>query len=136
MTEKEKKSAYDKEYYKRNKESMKENGRRRRAEKPEVIKETLRLYHIENKEHLNKYSSDRCEAHKIPFTIIYCLPNENPPYVGKTMNPTYRMLQHKSMERDPSDWFILDICNTDKEAVAVERSYHNKGYSGKRNYKL
>ena len=76
------------------------------------------------------------ESHKQPFYIVYCIPNEDPPYVGKTNNPRYRMFNHKSkgkdLGEDGKEWFILDVCMTNKEALDSERAFHDQGYGGRR----
>ena len=72
----------------------------------------------------------RHHERKLPFYIVYCLPNVEPPYAGVTINPSHRMLNHKSKGRDTSDWFILDVCMTDVEAFKSERGYHIQGYGG------
>ena len=74
-----------------------------------------------------EYNRDYKEKHTLPFYIVYCLPNEEVPYCGKTNQPKIRMAKHK---RDTSDWFILGVCKTEDEAMSLERSYHDKGYGG------
>lgn len=69
---------------------------------------------------------------KLPYWIVYCLPEENPPYVGKTNNPWSRMIGHRTRhKRNTEGWFALDICLTNKEARKAEILRHNEGYGGK-----
>ena len=82
------------------------------------------------KEERKKYNKQYKEKSKLPFWIIYCLPNEDIPYAGMTQSPTYRMHAHKGKGRDTEDWFILDICMTEDEARRVEDLYHDQGYDG------
>ena len=62
------------------------------------------------------------------FTV-YCLPKEN--YVGYTGNFYRRLIAHKNtMKRNIESAYILGEYRTREEAMAVENSYHAKGFKG------
>ena len=68
---------------------------------------------------------------------IYILPNYvregEGPYVGKSKSPRTRVYHHKHIGRDTSEWFILDECETNEEALAKEAAYHAQGFGGRTN---
>ncbi len=76
-----------------------------------------------NKERKQAYGRAERKRHKQPFYIVYCIPNEEPPYVGKTHSPSMRMAHHKSRGKDlgeeGDEWFILDVCMTNREALDI-----------------
>lgn len=100
-----------------------------------------REWRAKNKEHLAAYRKEyRKKNHtpkakrvrkeyKLNFYIVYSLMNG---YVGKTNNPYRRMASHKHNGKDVSDWFILDVCKTNEEALELEKAYHTKGALGHR----
>ena len=87
-----------------------------------------------NKEERSENSKRDRESYIQPFYVVYCIPNEDPPYCGKTNNPYNRMLWHKYNGKDlgeeGNEWFILDVCMTNKEALDSERAFHRQGYGG------
>ena len=63
--------------------------------------------------------------------IVYCIPSTDIPYCGVTNQPYFRMQHHRNTyNRDTSEWFILQVCNTREEALKIESEYHKIGYSG------
>tara|TARA_R100000951_G_scaffold93161_2_gene81692 strand:- start:469 stop:828 length:360 start_codon:yes stop_codon:yes gene_type:complete len=95
-------------------------------------REKRRLYSLEynrkNREKLIAKKKAVYYAKILPYYVVYVLPDTH--YCGMTNNPQNRMYKHKSMNRNTDDWFVLDICKTKKEALIVEREYHNQGYNG------
>ena len=92
-----------------------------------------------NPGYFKDYSKARREAKTLPYYIVYCLPDFNgtdDAYVGKTNNPCYRMANHRSLGNNTKGWFILGIVATDKEALAIEATYHALGYKGATNKKI
>tara|TARA_R110001632_G_scaffold149125_1_gene266393 strand:- start:636 stop:977 length:342 start_codon:yes stop_codon:yes gene_type:complete len=70
------------------------------------------------------------QANEDGYYTVYLLVNEN--YVGQTKNLSQRLTYHKSrFGRDTTDVQILGKYKTKREALDVEKSYHNKGYLGK-----
>ena len=64
------------------------------------------------------------------FYSVYLLPKEK--YVGQTNNFYRRLSEHKNRsDRDITDAKVLGKYATKKEALAVEASYHAKGYLGR-----
>ena len=62
--------------------------------------------------------------------IVYCLPNNDNPYVGVTNQPRTRMLAHNSNGNDTSEWFVLKVCESRREALDIEKEYHSIGFAG------
>ena len=123
---------YAQKYYAANKERILAEGAKWKLENKEKLKEQSKEYYKENKERLLKGVKAYHESLKLPFVIVYCLPNNDTPYAGVTRNPKKRMYRHKQgcVIRDTSEWFILDICETREEALKLEAEYHSKGYAG------
>ena len=96
----------------------------------EERKEYNRLYSLANKDKSAAYQKKRRANLTLPFYIVYCLPNENPPYCSKTNRPHSNIHRHEADGKDTSDWFILDVCNSSREALDKKKSYHNIGYGG------
>lgn len=46
------------------------------------------------------------------------------------------MRDHRYNGMDTSDWFILQVCNSDSEARDVQRAYHEQGYDGRSSSKF
>ena len=74
------------------------------------------------------------EKQRLPFYIVYCLPNYNKKgcyaYAGVTNLPGSRMRLHRFNDNNIEGWYVMDICNTKAEALAKEREYHGKGFGG------
>tara|TARA_R110002073_G_scaffold274753_1_gene438263 strand:+ start:286 stop:696 length:411 start_codon:yes stop_codon:yes gene_type:complete len=116
----------------------------KRKDMAQDIKEYRKKYREANKEKLDAYNKAWVKANKEKRTAIsktwqenqkdglytvYLLTNEN--YVGQTDNLYQRLLGHKSKHnRNVEDVKIIGKYKTRKEALDVERSYHNKGYKG------
>jgi len=109
LANKEKKSAYEKEYKKLNREKTRERNK---------------IWYHNNKEKAVAYR----ESLKDGIYSVYLLPMEN--YVGQTECMYNRMHQHKNAGRDITDAKVLGSYKTRKEALAIEASYHAKGYNG------
>lgn len=52
-------------------------------------------------------------------------------YAGYTRNIYNRMRAHKHNGKDVEGWFILGVCRSKREALDMEREFHNLGYKGK-----
>jgi hypothetical protein len=90
-------------------------------------------------ERKKKTSASQYEGKTLPYYVVYCLPDFNgtdDAYVGKTNNPYYRTSNHRRNGNDTKEWFILGVAATDKEALAVEATYHALGYEGASNNKI
>lgn len=144
MTKEERKE-YGRKWREANKEKLKQKRIAYNKKNADKIAEQRKGYYKKNKNKMLEYSSkyqkenkDRCkELHKryrdnvkLENVIVYCLPNEEVPYVGVTNCPTMRMANHKFNGRDTQDWFILRVCPTREEALELEAMYHSKGYGG------
>ena len=112
------------------KEESKEYYRKYRAKNRESINASQRKYDAANKERKVAYDKAYREAQKDGLFTVYLLPKEN--YVGITDNLHRRLINHKSnSNRNTTDAYILGKYATRKEALAVEASYHAKGYLGR-----
>lgn len=143
MTEEEKRlrrRAYEKKSRLKNKEKNREKYKLHSKKYYSANKErfaTERKEHYENsKEQIRARNKEYRKRYVLPFYIVYCLPNEDPPYCGKTNQPKVRMRNHGydyegcGDVKNTEDWFILQVCETDREALDVELSYHKQGYAG------
>jgi len=66
---------------------------------------------------------------KLPYTIVYLLPDHN--YVGITDNPANRMYNHKCHHnRNIANMVELARYTDREEALAHEARLHNTGYEG------
>lgn len=78
----------------------------------------------------------RREAKKLPYYIVYCIPNydgKGGNYAGVTNQPQKRMQAHILAGKvNTDDFFILDVKTDKLEAYASETAFHNKGYHGGR----
>ena len=112
------------------KEESKEYYRKYRAKNRESINASQRKYDAANKERKVAYDKAYREAQKDGLFTVYLLPKEN--YVGQTTSFHKRLINHKSKHnRDVTDAKVLGKYATKKEALAVEASYHAKGYLGR-----
>ena len=136
----------NKEYYEANKKTLNIKQKAYNKANKEAIKIKKKAYHKENREArlikqkiYNDANRDKkkanYESHRLSHYIVYCLPYydkyEYMAYAGVTDNPHNRMPNHKRDGNNTEDWFILQICETRKEALIIEAEYHNKGYAGK-----
>jgi hypothetical protein len=83
-------------------------------------------YTKKNKDKVNKRERER---HKDGKCRVYLLPYSM--YVGITNNVYKRMIKHRSVGNDITDYIILHICDTEKEARELEKIYHDLGFKGK-----
>tara|TARA_R110002124_G_C8594810_1_gene483696 strand:+ start:61 stop:453 length:393 start_codon:yes stop_codon:yes gene_type:complete len=99
----------------------------------EANRDKAATYRKENKESISdyarKYNKTHRESQKDGLVTVYLLPKEN--YVGQTVNLHRRLLEHKNrLGRCIIDAKVLGKYKTLQEALAVEASYHAKGYLG------
>ena len=112
MTKEERKE-YNKAHYLKNKERLRLN----------KIK-----WRLDNKEYNSNYYHN---VLKTGDYRVYLLPNTNY-YVGYTSAEKHRMYNHRNSGNDTTDYEILHICDTEKEAKWFEKFYHNLGFHGKK----
>ena len=105
---------YYKQWHKDNLEYKKQQSKQWRLNNPECKKQMDKQYH---------------ESLKLPYHIVYLLPDHN--YVGVTNNPTCRMNRHRNgHKRNTSNWVELACFDSRKDALKCEAEYHAKGYEG------
>ena len=117
MTKEEKLKAYKRQYYLDNKEFYKKHNKEYREANGETHKEYNKNYYY--------------NVLKTGDYRVYLLPNSNY-YVGYTSIEIQRMHRHRYNGRDTTDYEILHICDTEKEAKWFEKFYHNLGFHGKK----
>ena len=88
-----------------------------------------------NKEKKRQWQRDAYNKSRTPFYIVYCIPNEFPPYCGMTNRPLRRMEEHRyyndrDLGPEGDEWYVLNVCETRAEALAKEREYHLQGFGG------
>jgi hypothetical protein len=74
-----------------------------------------------------KKTADKSYKDNLDYRIVYLLING---YVGSTHNPYMRMAKHKSVGNPHANYKVLFASYDKKEALRVEREYHNEGYLG------
>ena len=147
--EKEKARMYAKKYYLANKEKIANYQKEFNAKNAERIaarrkeyhktyyaseesqakkKAQQKIYRRNNREHRAAVSKAYRESFQDGLFTVYILPKEN--YVGQTDCYPLRIKNHKSLGRDITDAKVLGSYKTREEALAVEASYHAKGYKG------
>jgi hypothetical protein len=109
-------SSQRKVYYKDNKDKLLAYTRDYRVKNEQKTKKSVERYRNSLKLH--------------GLHIVYCLPNNNNPYVGVTNQPRTRMLEHNSKGNDTSDWFVLRVCESRRDALDIEKDYHSLGFAG------
>ena len=83
----------------------------------------------EKKESSLKLQEEYGHLGKNGWFVVYCLPKEN--YVGYTGEFYKRLIGHKNAaKRNVEGAYILGEYRTREEAMAVENSYHAKGFKG------
>ncbi len=91
-----------------------------------------RWYHNNSgkrKEYMSKASHKHFLSVRLPYWIVYILPNEH--YAGVTNCPYKRMSVHKCRQkRDTTGWYEVARFNTEEEALAYEAQLHAQGYKG------
>lgn len=101
-----------------NPERKKINNERWNSKNPERVKE---LSAKSNRKHYKSV--------KLPYWIVYILPNEY--YAGVTTCAYKRMSVHKyRFKRDITGWYEVARYNTKQEALAHEAQLHAQGYKG------
>ena len=91
-------------------------------------KETRLAYDRANKESILAGERARRKSKKDGLYTVYLLPKEN--YVGQTNNLAYRLIGHRGVGRDTTDAEVIGKYKTRREALDVEKEYHDKGYKG------
>jgi hypothetical protein len=104
---------YDAEYRKRNKEAI-------------SLKKAK--YYAKNKEKFILYEKKRYQSKIKDYWSVYILPKAN--YVGITRNIDTRMIKHKSVGRDTSDYRILHEIYNEEDARRMEDMYHRINFEG------
>lgn len=125
---------YNKAYKEANKEKIKISDKAWRDKNPEALSKKRREWRERHPDDVIANASRWRKKNTLPYYIVYALPAFNEAgdiYCGVTNQPIPRMQHHKSVGRDASEWFILDICRTKKEALIIEAQYHDQGYRGK-----
>ena len=127
--DKEKQREYVRKWKERNKEHVKEYNhnfwKEWYKENKETKREKINEWFEENEEKRNKWLEERSnDGHY----SVYLLPKEN--YVGQTKQIRRRLVSHKWLGRDISDYKILHTFSTREEALEKEAEYHSKGYEG------
>ena len=125
MTKKEIKAARDRAYYQANKEKKAAYAKAYYK----ANKERLADYYQANKEKIGAVHKLWRESKKDGMYTIYLLPKEH--YVGITLNLYKRLIEHTTRHnRNVEDVKILGKYENKREALDVEKEYHDKGYKG------
>lgn len=131
---KERKRLYDKAYREANKERIKEKKRLYQIKTKDKKRAYDKKYNKENKDKRRLYNKVNKEANKLPYNVVYCIPNYNgngDNYCGVTNQPVLRMRGHKSVGKlNTSEWYELGRVEDRKEAETLESSFHKLGYHG------
>jgi len=91
--------------------------------------EYVKKHYKANSQKQLKFRTEFLKAKEDGYHYVYLLPKEN--YVGCTKNVYVRMYGHRALKRDTSGYIILGRFNDRDEALRLETSYHNNGYTGK-----
>jgi len=128
--------AYGKTRYQSNKEERKAKQRAYNQKNRDTINAKQRAKYQKNKEEAQARGIATYESNKLPYNIVYCIPDYNGKgnnYAGITDNPTNRMAQHKYKGvLNTSEWYELGKVVDRKEAEALEDAFHKLGYHGAR----
>ena len=109
-------------------EEEKEKARMYAREYRKANRNKIKAQRRNNREHRAVVSKAYRDSFKDGLFTVYLLPKEN--YVGQTDCYHLRMKNQKSLGRDITDAKVLGSYKTREEALAVEASYHAKGYKG------
>lgn len=131
---KEKKKAYNKAWYLKNKEAHSKRCKEYQANN----KTEIAAYKKANKDKIKVQNAVRGkryrEANKLKTNIVYCIPNYNglgDNYCGVSNQPNIRMAKHKfDGKLNTSEWYELGRVIDRKEAEALESAFHELGYHG------
>lgn len=136
---KEKTRAYGKARYEAKKEEILADNKVRYQNNRDVITAKQRIKYQKNKEQEQARGIANYKSNKLPYNIVYCIPNYNGKgdnYAGITDNPTNRMAQHKYKGvLNTSEWYELGKVEDRIEAKALENAFHKLGYHGAYGYK-
>ena len=112
-----------------NKEERSKYNKKWNEANKEKISAYNKAYRKANKKKLIAQQGAFIEAKKDGLYTVYLLVNEN--YVGMTTVLYTRLSEHKSRyKRNVENVKILGKYENKREALDVERSYHDKGYKG------
>ena len=96
----------------------------------------VKIYDEANKEKKRAYLKSYVETNKLPYNVIYCIPDydgKGNNYCGVSHDPKNRMGSHKHNGKiNTNKWYELDRVVDRTEALAKEKEYHLKGYHGAR----
>jgi len=122
---------YIKKYNKDNKEHISLQRKMYYKDNKDKLIAYSKDYRVNNEQKTKKAVEDYRNSLKLySLHIVYCLPNNDNPYVGVTNQPRTRMLVHDSQGNDTSDWFVLKVCESRREALDIEKEYHSLGFAG------
>ena len=97
----------------------------------EKVRESRRIWRLNNPQKVKKSNKNYYNnVIKTGDYRVYILPNANY-YVGYTSVEKTRMSVHRYDGNDTTDYEILHICDTEKEAIWFEKFYHDLGFPGK-----
>ena len=82
-----------------------------------------KAYRDANKEKLAAYNKEYVSAKRDEFYTVYYLPEEH--YVGITNQLYVRVKNHRSKGRNVEGHRILFTCETKREALDIERKFHD-----------
>ena len=101
-----------------------------RTNNPDKVKARNKKWNDENRAHLLAYKKAHHEAKKLPYYIVYGLPNHF--YCGITNQPEPRMSAHRSEhKRTTHNYFIMATAETRDEALEIEAEFHDAGWDGR-----
>jgi hypothetical protein len=134
LANKEKIAAYQKEFNAKNAERIAARSKEyhktylRNEESQSKNKAQQKIYRRNTREHRAVITKAYRESFQDGLFTVYILPKEN--YVGQTDCYPLRIKNHKSLGKDITDAKVLGKYKTREEALAIEASYHAKGYNG------
>lgn len=99
----------------------------------ESKRKALLKWREKNKDSWNEYQRNHIKKDKDGKWRVYLLPNEM--YVGQTTGVYGRMCGHRKHGKDTTDYIILHICDSENEALDIEKIYHNIGFKGTHPYR-
>ena len=137
IANKEKVSEHNKKYSSKNKEKRAEYQRGYYQDNIQEIKDKSNSTYASNKEAIRAKQKAYYETNKLPYTIVYSIPDYNgkgDDYCGVTSYPEHRMSGHKTKGRLNTDkWYTLDKVDKREDAMIIEAKYHSQGYHGANN---
>ena len=135
MTKEEKRAAYMRDYYAKNKAKLKAYKADYFQKNKERLTAKQTKYNEANKEAINAWHKAHRETLKDGFYTIYYLPKHH--YIGVTSRLKSRLHGHKWQGRDTSGCIAMYKIKDKREALDLERKLHEElGFNGKNaNYK-